>query len=291
MVYFVGLAAKRKSYDVQLLDTFANASYFELDYVHEGQNQERIGNELIPRIGKDKMYVPKVYWNHTSRKVLTSEFIDGVQLAKSDSTVIKRLIPVGVKVYLAQLLDTGFFHSDPHPGNLLVDKQGRLVLIDFGLCATVAKPDTENMTKAIVHLMSGDMEKLLDDAIELGFLPYDVDKTQLVPVLEQIYKSASLEINDEEKKIFSRQKIFRSAQRRKRFQSISKELNMIFFEYPFTVPEYFALITRALIVLEGIALTGDSQFDIFHASYPYAKDRAVEIFGLSNVLKILSSTI
>ena len=291
MVYFVGLAAKRKSYDVQLLDTFANASYFELDYVHEGQNQERIGNELIPRIGKDKMYVPKVYWNHTSRKVLTSEFIDGVQLAKSDSTVIKRLIPVGVKVYLAQLLDTGFFHSDPHPGNLLVDKQGRLVLIDFGLCATVAKPDTENMTKAIVHLMSGDMEKLLDDAIELGFLPYDVDKIQLVPVLEQIYKSASLEINDEEKKIFSRQKIFRSAQRRKRFQSISKELNMVFFEYPFTVPEYFALITRALIVLEGIALTGDSQFDIFHASYPYAKDRAVEIFGLSNVLKILSSTI
>ena len=103
----------------------------------------------------------------------------------------------------------------------------------------MAKPDTENMTKAIVHLMSGDMEKLLDDAIELGFLPYDVDKTQLVPVLEQIYKSASLEINDEEKKIFSRQKIFRSAQRRKRFQSISKELNMIFFEYPFTVPEYF----------------------------------------------------
>eukprot|EP00943_MAST-04B_sp_MAST-4B-sp1_P009431 g9431.t1 len=291
LVYSLGLAAKRKSYDIQLLDTFANASYFELDYAHEGGNQERIGNELIPRIGRDKMHVPKVYWEHTSRKVLTSEFIDGIQLAKSDSAVIKRLIPVGVKVYLAQLLDTGFFHSDPHPGNLLVDKQGRLVLIDFGLCATVAKPDTENMTKAIVHLMSGDMGKLLDDAIELGFLPYDVDKSKLVPVLEQIYRSAQLEINDEERRIFSKQKVFRSAQRRKRFQSISKELNMVFFEYPFTVPEYFALITRALIVLEGIALTGDSQFDIFHASYPYAKDRAVEIFGVSNVLKILSSAV
>lgn len=291
MIYSIGLAAKRKSYDIQLLDTFANASYFELDYVHEGKNQERIAKELIPRIGKDKMYIPKVYWDHTSRKVLTSEFIDGVQLAKSDSKVIKRLIPVGVKVYLAQLLDTGFFHSDPHPGNLLVDTKGRLVLIDFGLCATVAKPDTENMTKAIVHLMSGDMGKLLDDAIELGFLPRDVDKLNLVPVLEQIYSSAQLEINEEEKKIFSQKKVFRSAQRRKRFQSISKELNMIFFEYPFTVPEYFALITRALIVLEGIALSGDSQFDIFHASYPYAKDRAVEIFGVSNVLKILSNAV
>ena len=230
-----------------------------------------------------------MYWEHTSRKVLTSEFIDGVQLAKSSAAVIKRLIPVGVKVYLAQLLDTGFFHSDPHPGNLLVDKRGRLVLIDFGLCATVAKPDTENMTKAIVHLMGGDMGKLLDDAVELGFLPNDVDKTRLVPVLEQIYNSAQLEINDEERAAFRKQNVFRSAQRRKRFQSISKELNSIFFEFPFTVPEYFALITRALIVLEGIALTGDPQFDIFHASYPYAKERAVEIFGLGNVVKILSS--
>ena len=112
-----------------------------------------------------KKFISPACTGNTSRKVLL-EFIDGVQLAKSSAAVIKRLIPVGVKVYLAQLLDTGFFHSDPHPGNLLVDKKGRLVLIDFGLCATVAKPDTENMTKAIVHLMGGDMGKLLDDAVK-----------------------------------------------------------------------------------------------------------------------------
>ena len=69
--------------------------------------------------------------------------------------MINKLTPVGVECFLAQLLDTGRFHADPHPGNLLVTKTGRLALIDFGLCAEVPLPDTKNMTLAIVHLMQG----------------------------------------------------------------------------------------------------------------------------------------
>ena len=71
--------------------------------------------------------------------------------------------------------------------------------------------------------------------------------------------------------------------------AISKDLNHVFFSFPFTVPSYFALITRALIVLEGIALTGDPAFDIFHASYPYARSRAVDVFGWQNTIKILGA--
>ena len=77
-------------------------------------------------------------------------------------------------------------------GRLLVDKRGRLVLIDFGLCANVAQPDTKSMTSAIVHLMTGDVERLLDDAIRLGFLPEDVDKVKLLPALEKIFHDAKL---------------------------------------------------------------------------------------------------
>ncbi len=74
--------------------------------------------------------------------------------------------------------------------------------------------------------------------------------------------------------------------RRKRFMAVSLDLNRIFFEYPFLVPTYFALITRAMIVLEGIAVTGDPAFDLFAAAYPYAARRATSLFGISNLSQI-----
>lgn len=107
----------------------------------------------------------------TTRKVLVTEWIEGNKLAQSEAEIINRLTPVGVECFLAQLLETGQFHADPHPGNLLVTTDGRLALIDFGLCAEVPLPDTKTMTLAIVHLMQGDVSGLLEDAIELGFLP------------------------------------------------------------------------------------------------------------------------
>ena len=107
-----------------------------------------------------------------------TEWIEGAQLAKSPPEVINKLIPVGVECFLIQLLETGFFHADPHPGNLLVTPEGRLALIDFGLMADVPIQDTKTMTKTIVHLMQGDVPGLVEDAIQLGFLPEDVDKVR-----------------------------------------------------------------------------------------------------------------
>ena len=110
--------------------------------------------------------------------MLVTEWIEGAQLAKSPPEVINKLIPVGVECFLIQLLETGFFHADPHPGNLLVTPEGRLALIDFGLMADVPIQDTKTMTKTIVHLMQGDVPGLVEDAIQLGFLPEDVDKVR-----------------------------------------------------------------------------------------------------------------
>lgn len=235
------------------------------------------------------MYIPPVFWDYTSRKVLTTEWVCGCQLAKSSPAVIERLTPVGVKCFLVQLLETGFFHGDPHPGNMLVNEKGQLVLIDFGLCAEVARPDTESMTATIVHLMEGNVPSLLQDAISLGFLPEDVDREGLLPVLQEIFEQGSLKNqNDAGQKTSSKTaKIeYTPALRRKQFRAISQQLNQVFFDYPFRVPDYFALITRALIVLEGIAVTGDPSFDIFNAAYPYARKHAVSIFGYGNLAKM-----
>merc|ERR1712241_695571 len=272
----------QRPFDVALLDAFAGATLKELDYLNEAANQIKCKEALEPRL-KDRIYVPDVYGKYTTRKVLVSEWIEGAQLAKSAPDVINRLIPVGVECFLIQLLETGFFHADPHPGNLLVTPEGRLALIDFGLMADVPIQDTKTMTKTIVHLMQGDVPGLVEDAIQLGFLPEDVDKASLTPVLQSVFDSAQLAVSDQVKSGLT----YKAIQgRRKQFWAVSFDLNKIFYTYPFLVPDYFALITRAMIVLEGIAVTGDPDFDLFNSAYPFAFKRAISLFGLSNLSEI-----
>merc|ERR1711992_255250 len=280
--WFKTTFSKQRPYDVALVDTFGTATLQELDYIHEAANQQRCKDELEPKMD-DKIYVPRVWREHTTRKVLVTEWIEGPQLAKSSPEVIQRLTPVGIECFLTQLLETGFFHADPHPGNLLVTPDGKLALIDFGLMADVPIQDTRTMTKTIVHLMQGDVPGLVQDAIELGFLPENVDKESLTPTLQKVFDSAQLALTDQVKQGLT----FKAIQgRRKQFWAVSFDLNKIFYLYPFLVPEYFALITRAMIVLEGIAVTGDPDFDLFKAAYPYSLKRAVKLFGLGGVASL-----
>ena len=283
-------AADREPFDVKLLDSFARASYLELDYMQEGHNCERFEREVVPRLG-GKVHVPMCQWGVTTRKVLATEWINGEQLAKSPPEVINRLIPTGVACFLAQLLDVGFFHSDPHPGNLLVDEKGRLVLIDFGLCAEIEAFDTRHLTSAIVHLMRGDVDALVEDAVTLRFLPQDVDREALLPPLRQIFQQGRLAAASYQRGAGGAEdrlgEFGAMASKRAQFAAISRDLNQVFFEFPFAVPEYFALITRALIVLEGIALTGDKDFDLFQSAYPHAAQHAKRLFGARAVASMV----
>merc|ERR1712157_138900 len=127
----------------------------------------------------------------------------------------------------------------------------------------------KSITRAIVNLLQGDYDTLIShDAKHLGFLPHDTDVTELKPVLKKILQHGLLESGSN------------LHNRKRNLMAISNELNEVFFEYPFSVPPFFALITRGLGLLEGIALAGDPDFDIFQASYPYARRRAMEMFGV-----------
>ena len=145
---------------------------------------------------------------------------------------------------------------------------GKLCLLDFGLCAEVDAKSRNALTKAIVHLLYRDFDTLVsEDAIELGFLPADFDSSSLKPLLRKILTVAVVEPGSNLHK------------RKKKLLEISNELNEVFFQYPFSVPPFFALVTRGLGLLEGIALTGDANFDIFEASAPFATKRAVAMLG------------
>jgi len=134
----------------------------------------------------------------------------------------------------------------------------------------------EWMALAAVHLISADYDTLFDDLVELGLLARDADRQQVLPPLQRVLEQgmrAGANIR----------------RRAKNFKAISDDLNTVFYELPFQVPDYFALITRALAVLEGIALVGDPEFDIFWASYPYALSKAHALLGTRRTAGLLSA--
>jgi len=254
----------QKPYHAALVDTFAKGSYMELDYENEAQNQKYIMKELHKR--KCDVKIPLVYDNFTSQRVITTEWIDGIKLADAPPDVIYSLIPTGIDLFLTQLLDIGLFHSDPHPGNLYVTGDNKLCLLDFGLCAEVNPESRQAITSAIVHLLTGDFDTLISqDAKTLGFLPDDFDTTPIKPILTKILSTGLLDGGSN------------LHLRKKKLMDISNELNVIFFQYPFSVPPFFALVTRGIGLLEGIALTGDPNFDIFRASSPFVRKRAFQM--------------
>ena len=138
------------------------------------------------------------------------------------------------------------------------------------------------MTKAMVHLIEGNVAALVDDAVDLDFLPSDgIDRQALAQILGRVFDGARLAAKSADGAPVQK--------RRKEFAAVSADLNNIFFEQPFRVPDYFALVTRALIVLEGIALSGDPAFDIFKAAYPHGLRRARELFGVEGLARIAAA--
>jgi predicted unusual protein kinase regulating ubiquinone biosynthesis (AarF/ABC1/UbiB family) len=241
-----------------ILDEFASRIFEEMDYTFEGQNAEKFANYYG---GLDEVYVPKIYWQYTARRVLTMEWIEGIKLTnvlavKEAGFDSRRIIEVGVQCSLRQLLDYGYFHADPHPGNLLVMGDGKLAYLDFGMMSQVSAEQRFGLIEAIVHLVNRDFTALSKDYVRLGFLTEDIDFEGIVPALSEVFnppEGQSLTQMD--------------------FKDMTDQLSQIMYDYPFQVPAYYALIIRSLVTLEGIALSVDPNFKVLAVAYPYVANR------------------
>jgi predicted unusual protein kinase regulating ubiquinone biosynthesis (AarF/ABC1/UbiB family) len=241
-----------------ILDEFASRIFEEMDYTFEGQNAEKFAKYYG---GLDEVYVPKIYWQYTARRVLTMEWIEGIKLTnvlavKEAGFDSRHIIEVGVQCSLRQLLDYGYFHADPHPGNLLVMGDGKLAYLDFGMMSQVSAEQRFGLIEAIVHLVNRDFTALSKDYVRLGFLTEDIDFEGIVPALSEVFnppEGQSLTQMD--------------------FKDMTDQLSQIMYDYPFQVPAYYALIIRSLVTLEGIALSVDPSFKVLAVAYPYVANR------------------
>ncbi len=246
---------------VALIDELGKRIFEEMDYINEANNAEKF-KEL--HSGNDKIAVPKIYKKATSRRVLTMEWIDGTKLTNIEA--VKNLginpnemVEIGVSCSLQQLIEHGFFHADPHPGNILAMKDGRLCYLDFGMMSDITQQSRVGLIRAVVHLVNRRFDKLSNDFVQLGFLSEDVDLTPIAPAFESVF-TAALEIGVNKMD----------------FKAVTDDMSGIMYKFPFKLPPYYALIIRSLITLEGIALSVDPNFKILGAAYPYFAKRLME---------------
>ena len=246
---------------VALIDELGKRIFEEMDYINEANNAEKF-KEL--HSGNDKIAVPKIYRKATSRRVLTMEWIDGTKLTNIEA--VKNLginpnemVEIGVSCSLQQLIEHGFFHADPHPGNILAMKDGRLCYLDFGMMSDITQQSRVGLIRAVVHLVNRRFDKLSNDFVQLGFLSEDVDLTPIAPAFESVFTTA-LEIGVNKMD----------------FKAVTDDMSGIMYKFPFKLPPYYALIIRSLITLEGIALSVDPNFKILGAAYPYFARRLME---------------
>ncbi|KAL3694793.1 hypothetical protein R1sor_008444 [Riccia sorocarpa] len=240
---------------VGLVDEWAARFFEELDYVNEGSNGTRFAEQM--KVDLPQVVVAKTFHKYTSRRVLTTEWIEGEKLSQSTASDVGDLVNVGVICYLKQLLDTGFFHADPHPGNLIRTPDGKLAILDFGLMTQITDTQKYGMIEAISHLIHRDYEAIVEDFVKLDFIPEGVNLKPIMPVLAKVFDQA----------------LEGGGAKNINFQELAADLAQITFDYPFRIPPYFALIIRAIGVLEGIALVGNPDFAIVDEAYPYIAQR------------------
>ncbi|MCC0179378.1 AarF/ABC1/UbiB kinase family protein [Waterburya agarophytonicola K14] len=241
-----------------IIDELAERIFEETNYNQEGRNADKF-RELYGYI--EEIHVPKIYWEYTANRVLTMEWITGTKLTDIDAVQAQgidatHLVEVGVECSLRQLLEHGFFHADPHPGNLLAMRDGRLAYLDFGMMSRIKPYQRYGLIEAVVHLVNRDFEALSRDYVKLDFLTPDTNLEPIIPALANVFGNALgatvAELN---------------------FKSITDQMSAMMYEFPFTVPAYYALIIRSMVTLEGIAIGVDPEFKVLSKAYPYIAKR------------------
>lgn len=240
-----------------MLREFHRTIFEEMDYGREGRNADRFRYSF-----RDwrAVRVPSIYWSHTASQVLTMEFIRGTKVLDLEALRARGISPVKVnrllvRAYLKQLLEDGFFHADPHPGNLLVMDSGHLAVFDFGMVGRITPRLQSQMIDAFFHVVSRDVHGLGQDIINLNFLKPGVDPETIRPIVEGLFTHyLSLKLGEVN------------------FKELTYDLAEVMYEYPFRLPANFTYVMRALMTLEGIGIVTDPEFSFFETAKPFAKE-------------------
>lgn len=229
--------------------------WLEIDYLNEGRNADTFRRNFR---GYDWVMVPRVYWRYTAPRVLTLEYLPGIKISHYEALEAsgldrKVLARLGAKAYLQQLLGNGFFHADPHPGNIAVSSEGALIFYDFGMMGQITTNLREKLMQTLYGIASKDAERVVASLIDLGAL---VPTGDMGPVR----RSIQYMLDNFMDKPFEEQSV----------ATISDDLYEIAYDQPFRFPATFTFVMRAFSTLEGVGKGLDPEFNFMEVAQPFA---------------------
>ncbi|MBE9914473.1 AarF/ABC1/UbiB kinase family protein [Paenibacillus donghaensis] len=249
---------------VRLVEEFSKSLLAEMDYSREGRNTEKIALQFQ---NDAHIFIPQIHWQYTSSRVMTMEYVEGVTLSQSErleesgfdlQLIAKRF----VNAMLHQMFIEGFFHADPHPGNLLVRKDGSLAFLDFGMVGRLSEDMKHHLSELIIALMRKNTDSMVRAILRLGLLPEDNDMDSLRKDLD-ILRDEYYDIPFSE-------------------IGIGKALNDLFGvaqRHAIVMPPDLTLLGKALLTMEGVIQKLDPSLSIIDMAEPFGRKLARERFS------------
>jgi len=233
----------------------ARILYEEIDYLNEGRNADEFRRNFR---NVTWLKVPRVYWRYCSRRVLTLEYLPGIKISHYSALDAagldrRRLAELNARAYLEQVLHHGFFHADPHPGNIAVDPDGSLIFYDFGMMGRLHPQTKEKLVQTLMCIVDRDADGVIEALVQLKAL---VPQGDMGPVR----RSLQYVLDHLLDKPLEMQSI----------SAISEDLYALAYDQPFRFPATFTFVMRAFSTLEGLGRGLDANFQFFHIATPYA---------------------
>lgn len=252
-----------------LVEEFAQTSLEEIDYLKEAANSERFDADFA---GDDRVDVPKVAWEWSTRRVLTLEDVTAIKITESAALLAAgiepaEVAPVFASVMFDQLFTTGFFHADPHPGNIFVTPAAggspglpwKLTFIDFGMMGQVPPGTRSGLRKLLIAAASRDGKGLVAAISEIGVLLPTADEAELERAMSHLFTRFGGMGFAELREVDPRE-----------FLDFAVEFGELVRSLPFQVPENFLLIIRAMSLTSGVCSSLDPRFNLWDSVEPYA---------------------
>jgi ubiquinone biosynthesis protein len=247
----------------EIVDEFARSIRQELDYRQEARNAQAFHRNFA---GYPHVVVPRVYWSYTSQRVLTLEYLEGIQLAdlQTDAWTMeqrKRLAYVIAETWLTMIFRHGFFHGDPHPANILVLAPDKIGLVDFGLSGKLTDRDLSKLTALFIDAAHENVEALPRRLADLG-VRYPKDKeeqfiSELHTIYSRYYGSTLNEIDP--------------------LQVIREAFGLIY-EMNLRLPSRFVMLDKAIATIGSVGVELYPDFNVFEVARPYARSLILERF-------------
>jgi len=241
----------------EIYEEFFSILLREIDYIQEGQNADRFRANFAQ---DPYIRVPKVYWTHTCHYVLTMEYLPGIRIDNRAAIEAFGLNPQminqrGICCYLKQLLIDGFFHADPHPGNLAVTKEGDLIFYDYGMMTEVPALNQQQMVQTFFAVLQKDSDRVIAALMELGLLMPVTDRVPLQRIMQLILDR------------FTERPVDLAA-----FRELQQDVYALFEQQPFRLPAKMTYILKSLTTLDGIARSLDPEYNLSAAAQPFVKE-------------------